>query len=204
MPTALPVITTVKHGRWARLTVVLLSLASASAEQPKTYWDLATFRELSALAPELRGARPRGLAPAGLELWTQNQLRLPESPSTVLRGEFRQPGRVDCAVLLEVGEPGKGQNFLLIATREGQRWIRLFLGPVEERGDLLWDDERRVLALDTGERRRRTRPATMTWEPGRQTAQYGYVLEDWQVVSYTWDVAANRFQRGDPYWLERK
>ena len=111
---------------------------------------------------------------------------------------------MDLAVLLEVGEPGKGRTHLLITTRERTRWVRLFLGPVEEQGDLLWDDEKRVLTLDTGERRRRTRPATMTWEPGRQTAQYGYVLEDWQVEPYQWEASANRFSRGEPYWLEKK
>lgn len=180
----------------------VIFLAWASAEQHKTYWDLAIFQELSALAPEHADARPRGLAPGGMELWTRSQLRLPETPSTVLRGEFRQPGRRDCAVLLDVGEPGKARTYMLIATRDGKRWVKLFLGSVEERGDLLWDDERRVLALDTGERRRRTRPATMTWE-GRQTAQYGYVLEDWQVVPYAWDATANGFTRGQPYWLEK-
>src|ERR1700687_4344139 len=163
----------------AGAAAILLFLTSASAEQQKTYWDLATFQELSVLAPELPGARPRGLAAAGMELWTENQLRLPETPSTILRGNFRQPGRLDVAVLLEVGEPGQGRTYLLIATHEETRWIRLFLAPVEEQGDLLRDDERRVLALDTGERRRRTRPATMTWAPDRRTAQYGYVLEDW-------------------------
>ena len=203
MPTALPLIAVVKRRSWAQVAAILLSLASASAEQQKTYWDLASFRELSALAPELPGARPRGLAPGGMELWMRNQLRLPETPSTVLRGDFRKLGRVDCAVLLEVGEPGKARTNLLIATRDGKRWVRLFLGAVEERGDLLWDDERHVLLLDTGERQRRTRPATMTWEAGRQTAQFGYVLEDWQVVPYTWDAAASRFHRGEPYWLEK-
>src|SRR5712692_1400593 len=203
MHTALRLTAVVKARVWARGAAILLSLASAFAEEPKTYWDLATFQELSALVPELPGARPQGLAPGGMELWMQNQLRLPETPSTVLRGEFRQPGRVDCGVLLEVGEPGKARTYLLIATRDEKRWVRLFLGAVRERGNLLWDDEKHVLLLDTGERHRRTRPATMTWEPGRQTAQFGYVLEDWQVVPYTWDAAASRFHRGDPYWLKK-
>jgi hypothetical protein len=203
MPIALPPIAVVKRRSWVWAAAILRSLASASAEEHKTYWDLATFQELSALVPELSGARPRGLAPGGMELWMQNQFRLPETPSTVLRGEFRQPGRVDCAVLLEVGEPEKARTYLLIATRDGKRWVRLFMGAMEERGDLLWDEEKHVLLLDTGERHRRTRPATMTWEPGRQTAQFGYVLEDWQVVPYTWEAAASRFHRGDPYWLEK-
>jgi hypothetical protein len=203
MRTPLRLSAVVKAEVWACAAAVLLCLASASAEENKTYWDLATFQELSALVPELSGARPRGLAPGGMELWIQNQLRLPESPATVLRGEFRQPGRVDCAVLLEVGEPGKARTHLLIATRDGKRWVRLLLTAVEERGDLLWDEEKHVLVLDTGERHRRTRPATMTWGPEGRTAQFGYVLEDWQVVPYAWDAATGRFHRGEPYWLEK-
>ena len=116
MSTALRLTAVIKAEVWASAAAVLLCFASASAEEQKTYWDLATFQELSALVPELAGARPRGLAPGGMELWTQNQLRLPETPSTVLRGEFRQPGRVDCAVLLEVGEPGKARTHLLISS----------------------------------------------------------------------------------------
>jgi hypothetical protein len=180
----------------------LLGLGIAPAEE-KVYWDLPTFRELAALAPELPNARPRGLAPGGMELWTRDQLRMPETPSTALRGDFRGLGDEERAVLFEVGEPGKTRTYLLIATREGKRWLRLFLRTIEERCDLLWDTEKGVLALDTGERRRRTRPATMTWEAGRQTAQYGYVLEDWQVVPYPWDASAKSFGRGEPYWLEK-
>src|ERR1700694_1285440 len=99
MPAALRLTAFVKAGFSALAAAILLSLALASAEEQRIYWDLATFQELSALIPELSGARPRGLAPAGMELWKRNQLRLPETPSTMLRGEFRQPGRLDCAVL---------------------------------------------------------------------------------------------------------
>ena len=44
----------------------------------------------------------------------------------------------------------------------------------------------------------------MSWGAGGRTAQHGYVLEDWQVVPYRWEAAANRFRRGESYWLEKK
>jgi hypothetical protein len=87
------------------------------------------------------------------------------------------------AVLLEVGAEPAPCDGLLVMTRSGSTWQRLAwqrldlalrTAPIEVR----WDGTRRVVLVDTGERRRLTAPATLRWEAGRAVRTTpGFVID---------------------------
>lgn len=181
--------------------LLMAFLAAGGLSAAESYWDLQTFLALRALSPELAEARPLSLAPAGFELWQAGQLRLPESPATTLSEDFDQDGRLDRAVLVESDQAGKRRVHLLIATFDGERWTRRFLErPKEPVGVLLWDGQRRVLALDTDRTRRISKPAVLSYDGVKMTQEPGSVIEERWVVPYPWSARRRRFAPGGPYW----
>ena len=68
-------------------------------------------------------------------------------------------------------------------------------------GDLVWDEGRRALGIDTGTRRRANHPARLFIEDGVVThSEAGSVLEEWLVSPFIWNPALNLFESQAPYW----
>lgn len=121
-------------------TIVLaaIALVAAVAAPPigsTAYLDFATFKALTALAPEV--PQPRmlpGLTEVGHVLWAQGQLRIPAA-GHFARADFARNGEVDVALLFE----GGSRRYLLIAGRSGDRWVRKALLELQEESAVTWD-----------------------------------------------------------------
>jgi len=181
-------------------TGVALSSGPGAAER---YWSLEEFRRVVAFFPELRSPRPANLKREGYALWERGELRLPATPATLLEADFDGDGELDRAVLVETGADQRPQRHLLVVLGISGVWRRGLLQRLDARstGDLLWDEGRRALGLDTGKRRRATHPARLVVEDGVVThSEAGFVLEDWLVSPFVWNPFQRRFERREPYW----
>jgi len=179
---------------------VALSGGPGAAER---YWSLEEFRRVVALFPELRSPRPANLKREGYALWERGELRLPATPATLLEADFDGDGELDRAVLVETGADQRPKRHLLVVLEISGVWRRGLLQRLDARstGDLLWDEGRRALGLDTGKRRRATHPARLVVEDGVVTqSETGFVLEDWLVSPFVWNPFQRRFERREPYW----
>jgi len=179
---------------------VALSGGPGAAER---YWSLEEFHRVAALFPELRSPRPANLKRAGYALWERGELRLPATPATLLEADFDGDGERDRAVLVENGPDEKPKRHLLVVMDVSGVWRRGLRQRLDARstGDLLRDEARRALGLDTGKRRRATHPARLVVEDAVVThSEAGFVLEDWLVSPFVWNPFQRRFERREPYW----
>jgi hypothetical protein len=115
--------------------IALLTVVAAPPIASPTYLDFATFKALTALAPEV--PQPRmltGLTEVGHVLWAQGQLRMP-APGHFAQGDFARNGEVDVALLFE----GGSRRYLLIAGRSSERWVRKALLELQEESAVTWD-----------------------------------------------------------------
>lgn len=178
--------------------LVVLALGEQLPAQER-YLDFHTFRALQSLAPELVGARLCSLTQVAHELWERGQLRVPETG--IVKGDYKGDGHEHWAILLAAGPNAERCTWVLIATRAGDRWRRLLLQQLEVDDrvvgiDLLWDETRRAIGIDLGERKRITAPATLRSQDGRVVeARPGYVIEA-RLISHfiRWDDQLNQFK----------
>ncbi len=118
------------------LTVLLATVAPAVPPvATPVYLDFATFKTLTALAPEV--PQPRflsGLTEVGHVLWAQGQMRVPAAGHFV-QGDFASNGNLDAALLFE----GGNRRYFLVAGRSGERWVRKALFELGEESAVTWD-----------------------------------------------------------------
>ncbi len=118
------------------LTVLLATVApTVPPVATPVYLDFATFKALTALAPEV--PQPRfltGLTEVGHVLWAQGQMRVPAAGHFV-QGDFASNGNLDAALLFE----GGNRRYLLVAGRSGERWVRKALFELGEESAVTWD-----------------------------------------------------------------
>lgn len=197
--------------RTVRGTVSLTAAATLAAGltlssgpgRAERYWSSEEFHRVVALFPELRSPRPADLKREGYALWVRGELRLPATPATLLEADFDGDGQRDLAVLVETGPDRKPTRHLLVILEVSGEWRRGLLQRLDARstGDLVWNEGCRALGLDTGTRRRVTRPARLVAEDGVVThSEPGFVVEDWLVTAFAWNPVQRRFERREPYW----
>lgn len=180
----------------ALLLSVNRALAEEQPQAEKRYLAFKVFDAWRSLVPELKKAMLCHLTERGHELWREDQLRLPD-PSLV--GDFNHDGIEDRAIRLRVGSDESPCEYVLSVTRNQSTWSWLHLQRLEyddnARGDLLWIPERLAIGIDSGQRKRFTKPATMSWSPTRGgSSEAGYVIEA-KLVSHfiRWNPELSRF-----------
>lgn len=171
------------------------------------YVGYSTFQEWVQLAPEVLAPEACGLTSAAHNLWAQKQLRVPEA--TFMVGDFSGTGRMDWIVQLHQATSPRPCEFVLIVSHENDAWARLFFKEIRSDGaswSLVWFSKRRAIAIDGGERRRRSVSAEMHWSEEEKWSRPGYVVEDLRVRSWIeWDTAQKAYvykSSEDPQWWE--
>ena len=120
------------------IALAVIGLVAVVAPPPigsPAYLDFATFKALTALAPEV--PQPRmipGLTEVGHVLWAQGQLRLPAA-GHFAQGDFTHTGEVTVALLFEGGR----RRYLLLAGHSGGRWVRKALLELQDESAVTWD-----------------------------------------------------------------
>ncbi|MGH9196186.1 MAG: hypothetical protein ACRD1T_10650 [Acidimicrobiia bacterium] len=129
----------------------------------------------------------------------QQKMRVPET--MFMRGNFSGTGRTDWVVqLYEPASESAACDYVLIVSDNKGIWERFFFGKIHlnEAWRLLWYSKRRALAIDVGERRRRSAPAQMFWSDGSESFQAGFVVEDALIKSWLeWDQEQKRYVQKD-------
>jgi hypothetical protein len=160
----------------------LFFMGSSSLFANGPYVDYSTFATWVSLVPEERSLEVCGLTRAAHDLWSQKQLRVPES--TFIPGEYSGTGRKDWIVPLHQPKSNRPCDYVLIVTENAGIWERLFLKeiqPTKANWSTLWFSKKQVIGIDNGERRRRTGAAEMQWSEGHQGkkgGRSGFVVED--------------------------
>ena len=216
-----------RFNRCCALLATVLSLLSTqplTAGEPRPYWDIRQFKQLTALTPELQHPRLLRIPNDSTRtLWENGQMRIYEGPWDTLRGDFTGDGREDIAVMLVVGgtdQVGTGAaQYLLIATLNDQGSRRRLLERFDEVLRRLDEDEADALheqhRLYDGQRKRHTTAGlifdakrrivgVVTSETERLTkaasmSTPGYVLEKRLIVPFRWHGEA--FHREHICWF---
>ncbi|MGH8630061.1 MAG: hypothetical protein ACREU7_04745, partial [Burkholderiales bacterium] len=139
------------------------------------YVEYSTFREWIRSIPEAKALGVCSLTETAHRLWMQQKMRVPET--MFMRGNFSGTGRTDWVVqLYEPASESAACDYVLIVSRSKGFWERFFFGKIHlnQVGGLLWYSKRRALAIDIGERRRRSAPAQMFWSDGSESFQAGW------------------------------
>jgi hypothetical protein len=191
---------------WALVMIVGLVPSALRAEGP--YLDYSTFSQWMSLAPEYTDVRVCGLTSAAHSLWAEDQLRVPES--TFLVGNFTGTGRRDWIVPLYNGKSKRACDLLLIVRQTKRGWRREFLYRTPDQYDAWsprWFAKRRSIAVDRGERRRRTAAAILSKGGDRDEGRgsMGFVVEDARVRhSILWNAEKRRYEvrtgASDEWW----
>jgi len=131
--------------RIARLLITIAALLAtacggATASGGK-YLTCDQFRQFAALCPEIKDARLAGLAPAGYELWSKNQLKMP-AEGHLFEGDFCKDGKSDSALVIADG----AQNYVVIAQKAQTGFKRI--GFVRIHSDSIRSWNGTVLCLD--------------------------------------------------------
>lgn len=187
------------------MPVLLITILNTSPLQAKEYLPYATFTAWQALVPELSDLQLCGTSKAGMDLWAKGEMRIPleENNAKVLNlhlvSEEPQGGGVWAAEVTSFAEPYS--CYVLLTENSGDSWHRLLLQKIPPEGNLAdfyltWNKENAAFGLDFGERKRLTKPATMTWSSdGTRGGQAGYVIEK-RLISqlFRWNKDRGQFE----------
>lgn len=153
------------------------------------YVDYPTFQQWVQLTLDVQSLEVCGLTDAAHNLWSQQQLRVPES--TFTPGDYSGTGRKDWIVRLHQPTSTRPCDYVLIVTQDKGAVERLFfqkIPPNNLNWATLWFSKKHAIAIDIGERRRRTAPAEMFWSETKKWSKPGFVVEDALIDTWIeWD-----------------
>lgn len=118
--------------------------AIAKSAAGTKYLTYETYRSLVALYPELTNPRLLGVEPAGMELWSKGQMRVP-AITHLFEGDFNDDGKPDAAIVVK----DRGKNYVVIAQRTGEIWRKAGLIPTKSEGIKEWNGRALRLADDS-------------------------------------------------------
>jgi hypothetical protein len=161
------------------------------------YVDYSTFQQWVELVPEVQSPEVCGLTDAAHRLWSQEQLRVPET--TFIQGDFSATGRADWIVRLHRPMSTRACDYVLIVNHSKGFWERLFLIEIQPTGGEgwtpLWYSKRRAIAIDVGQHRRRTAPAELFWSEDKKWSKPGFVVDDALIDTWIeWDKEQQRYE----------
>jgi hypothetical protein len=147
----------------AILTVALLALSGAlgsvvGAKEKPVYFDYNEFEAVRALDPNMTEARLCGMNKACMKLWRNGDMLATEH-GMVVRADFNGDGQTDIAVALEKDHPDSLDvidYYVIAAARSKDGGLRLMetvpFPPGHSIVEMLWDDKKHAISVDTGER----------------------------------------------------
>lgn len=137
----------VKNRYHRAIVLTVLTLLSFPGQclsgDTKKYLTYDMFKSLTALCPQVHSPRLAGLEPAGQELWSKGQMRIP-AETHLFEGDFNHDGKGEVAIVIT----GGGKNFALIAEPSGQSWRRTGLVPISNQSIIGWNQ--RALTVGAG------------------------------------------------------
>ena len=161
------------------------------------YVDYSTFQQWVQLVPEVQSPEVCGLTDAAHSLWSQEQLRVPDT--TFMQGDLSGTGRRDWLVRLHRPTSKRSCDYVLIVNQSKGSWERLFFEEIRPvQGDdwtPTWHSKKRAIAIDIGEHRRRSAPAEMSWSTDRKWSKPGFIVDDALIDSWIeWDKEQQRYE----------